>query len=206
VLKVLARRGGISSFSEIKHESGIKDSVLVHHLNRLRGLSVIQSDVRGTYRLTYRTPLCFVLGDTRRERFAYLGLLGKKETHGKPETEVALELLKKEAIVPELVYVLTSLDALKDWEKEKLTHQWILCYQDEIIDIDTVKNKVRRQLESLLQQYIVILDCTSSTKPATIAYYNLAQQYQAPLIYVYEDTQKMKWLISRTALMQNFGL
>jgi len=51
--------------------------------------------------------------------------------------------------------------------------RWILCYEDEIINIDTIKDKVTPQLESLMKDFIVIIDCTSATKPATIAYYEL---------------------------------
>jgi len=85
-------------------------------------------------------------------------------------------------------------------------HQWILCYEEEIIDIDAVKNKVSPQLESLLKNYVVIMDCTSATKPATIAYYELAQTYCIPLIYVYEETKKLKWLISKETIKTKFGM
>lgn len=83
-------------------------------------------------------------------------------------------------------------------------YQWILCYEEEIIDIDVVKNKVTPQLENLLKNHIVIMDCTSATKPATIAYYELARIYCVPLVYVYEETEKLKWLISKETIKRRF--
>jgi len=46
--------------------------------------------------------------------------------------------------------------------------------------VDTLlraREKVRPQLEGLLKDHVVVLDCTSATKPSTIAYYELAQTY-----------------------------
>ncbi|MEM3694321.1 MAG: hypothetical protein QXI39_09920 [Candidatus Bathyarchaeia archaeon] len=73
-----------------------------------------------------------------------------------------------------------------------------------MIDIDAVKERVRPQLESLLRSHVVIMDCASLTKPATIAYYELAREYRVPLIYVYEDTKRLKWLISKEDLLRSF--
>lgn len=68
-----------------------------------------------------------------------------------------------------------------------LPYQWILCYEDEIINVDAVKQKVTTQLLSLLRDYIVVMDYTSATKPATIAHHELAQKLWIPLIYTYEE-------------------
>jgi len=111
-----------------------------------------------------------------------------------------------EGIQPQLTYVVTSPEALDEWKEMRLPYQWILCYEDEIIDIDSIRDKVRPQLEGLLKDYIVILDCTSATKPATIAYYELAQAYMTPLIYVYEDTKQLKWLLSRESIKKRLRL
>jgi len=200
VLEALAKKGGLATFSEIEELSGVKGSVLTHHLNRLRRFNVIEKEVRGTYRLKYKTPWCFIFEPEKRVSTAYFGLLGRKETHEIPEPKVALELLEKEGIKPNLIYVITSPEALNDWKNLKLPYQWILCYEEEIIDVDAVKKKVTPQLTSLLRDYKVIMDCTSATKPATIAYYELAQNFWTPLIYVYEETNKLKWLISKKVM------
>lgn len=206
IVKALAEKGGIAAFSEIETVSGVKGSLLAHHLNRLQSLNVIEREVKGTYRLTYKTPLCYIFDKTAKMAIAYFGLLGRRESRVKPETNVALELLRREGVNSKLTYVVTSPEALNEWKELKLPYQWILCYEEEIIDIDAVKNKVTPQLESLLKNHVVIMDCTSATKPATIAYYELAQAYCIPLIYVYEETKKLKWLISKETIKRKFGI
>lgn len=206
VIQAIAKAGGVSSFSDIRKASGIKDSTLVHHLNRLQVLNVIEKEVKGTYRLKYKTPLCYIFLERSSIPMAYLGLLGRRDKRIEPETKVALELLSKEGINPQLIYVVTSMEALNEWKDLKLPYQWILCYEDEIIDIDAVKKKIKPQLDSLLKDYIVFMDCTSATKPATIAYYELAQQYHTPLLYVYEEKRKLKWLISKETIKNRLNI
>ena len=107
---------------------------------------------------------------------------------------------------PDLAYVVTSPDALNNWKTLKPPYQWILCYEDEIIDADSVKRKTAPQLLSLLRDYIVIMDCTAATKPSTIAYYELAQEFCVPLIYIYEEKKQLKWLISQETIKAKLGL
>ncbi len=164
-----------------------ESSILNNHLNRLQRLGVIQREVKGTYRLRFKTPLYFIFKPKQEIPIAYFGLLGRKETWTEPEPRIAMKLLEKEKIKPDLIYVVTSPDALNDWKQLKLQYQWILCYEDEIININAIKKKVIPQLLSLLKDYVVIMDCTSATKPATIAYYELAQKFWIPLIYISEE-------------------
>lgn len=204
ILEALAKNGGVLNFAQIEKLSGVRGSTLNHHLNRLIKLNIISKEVKGTYKLKFKTPLCYIFG--AEISFAYFGLLGKRLERKEPETKVALELLKKERIEPALVYVATSPEALNEWKDLKLPYHWILLYEEQIIDVDAVKKSIEPQLESLLKEYIVILDCTSATKPATIAYYELAQKYCTPLIYVYEETRKLSWLISKDTLKTKFGI
>jgi len=205
VLEAVAEKGGIASFSQVKEATGINSPVLTYHLDILQRLNILEKEARGTYRLKYKTPLCWIFGAIN-VPIAYLGLLGRRESRSEPETKTALGLLEKEKIGPKFTYVLTSPEALGEWKELKLPYQWILCYEDEIVDIDAIKNKVTPQLESLLRDYIVIIDCTSATKPATIAYYELAQTYHAPLIYVYEEKKQLKWLISKDNIRQKLKI
>ncbi|MEM2703056.1 MAG: winged helix-turn-helix domain-containing protein [Candidatus Bathyarchaeia archaeon] len=202
IIEAIAKARGVASFSEIQSLSGVKDSVLTHHLNRLQRFHVIEKEVKGTYRLTYKTPLCFIYPPKTRIPIAYFGLLGKKDSRKEPEPQFAIKILEGEGLRPDLAYVTTSPEALNDWKDIKLPYQWILCYEDEIANVDAVKRKVLPQLESLLRNYIVIMDCTSATKPATIAYYEIAQTYLIPLIYIYEETKELKWLISRETIKE----
>jgi len=195
----LAKLGGIANFSQIQRLSGIKGSTLTHNLNILVRFNVIEKEVKGTYRLKYMTPLCYLFCEKLLPT-AYLGLLGRRNNREKPETEAALELLRAEGYQPNSVHVLTSIEALHEWKTLKLPYQWILCYEEEIVDIDSVKRKAEQRLKILLKDHIVIIDCTSATKPATIAYYELAQTYQTPLIYIYEEKRKLKWLKTRQTI------
>ena len=204
VVEAISKSGGVTTFSKISKATGLRGSVLTHHLNKLEQLGILKKEVRGTYKLRFKTPLCFIYG--AETPYVYLGLLGKRNSREVSETEVALSLLKKEGIKPILTYVLTSFEALNQWAEKKLPYQWILCYDEEIIDIELVKKKIRPQLEALLKDYIVILDCTSATKPATIAYYELAQEYLTPLIYIYEEKKKLLWLISKDTIRKALGL
>jgi len=154
---------------------------------------VVEKEVKGTYRLKYMTPLCYLFSE-KHLPIAYLDLLGRRNSRDKPETETALELLMAEGYQPDSIHVLTSTEALHEWKTLKLPYQWILCYEDEIVDIDSVRRKAEQRLKILLKDHIVIIDCTSATKPATIAYYELAQIYQTPLIYIYEGKKELKWL------------
>ena len=195
----LAKLGGVASFSQIQKLSGIKGSTLTHNLNILVRFNVVEKEVKGTYRLKYMTPLCYLFSD-RPLPTAYLGLLGRRNSREKPETETALELLRVEGCQPDSIHVLTSTEALHEWEDLRLPYQWILCYEEEIVDIDSVKRRAEQRLKSLLKDHIVIIDCTSATKPATIAYYELAQTYQTPLIYIYEEKKELKWLKSKQTI------
>lgn len=116
IVQALATKGGIATFSEIETVSGVKGSLLAHHLNRLQRLSVIEREVKGTYRLTYKTPLCYVFDKAAKMTIAYFGLLGRRKSRLKPETSVALELLRREGVNSKLTYVVTSPEALNEWK------------------------------------------------------------------------------------------
>jgi hypothetical protein len=201
VAMALATLGGIANFAQIQTLSGIKGSTLVHNLNILIKFKIVEKQVKGTYRLKYLTPLCYLFGE-KHPSVAYLGLLGRRDGRERPETETALELLNARGYQPSSIHVLTSIEALHEWADLKLPYQWILCYEEEIVDIDSVKRKAEKVLQSLLKDHLVIIDCTSATKPATIAYYELAQTYQTPLIYIYEEKKKLKWLKDKQAIKE----
>jgi hypothetical protein len=195
VVQAIATAGGISSFSEIETSSGVNGSTLVYHLNRLIMYSIVSSPSKGSYELVYRTPFC-LLDDNIREA-SYFGLLGRRAGRGEPEPEVACALLSTEGMKMDSMHVVTSPDALTEWSSDKLPYQWLLCYEDEIIDIEKVVKKVEGPLLELMRKGLVVLDCTSATKPASLAFYYLAQKYLVPLVYVYEEKRELRWLLSR---------
>lgn len=202
----LAELDGVSSFAELERCSKVEGNLLLHHLNRLQSLGVVEKEGRGTYRLRYKTPLCFISEEFKGTSIVYFGLLGRRGERREPETTTAIDLLRKERIEPKLIYVVTSPEAMNEWKSLRLPFQWILCYEDEIVDIDAIREKVRPQMESLLRDHVVIMDCTSSTKPATIAYYQLAEEHMVPLIYVYEEKRQLRWLISRADIRKRLRI
>ena len=207
IVKAISQMQGVTSFSNIERSTGVKANVLTHNLRKLQKFRVIDMVTKGTYKLRYRTPLCYICQQqSKHTDVVYVGLLGKKDSRQIPETAVALQLLASTQLYPKLVYVSTSIDGLESWRNLKLPYYWITLYEDEIFDIDTIKQKIRPQLESLLREFLVILDCTSATKPATVAYYELAREYLIPLVYVYEQSKKLKWLISTDSLAKTLFL
>jgi hypothetical protein len=204
VTQTIAKLGGIAKFSDIESNCQVKGSTLIYHINRLIQSNVLKSLAKGTYGLRFKTPMSYLFGtDTP---IAYVGLLGRRNNRSIPVTDVAVKLLEIEKHPVQLKYVVSTPDALQEWSPLKPDCQWLLCYEDEIFDIDSIKNKVRPQLEALLKDNIVILDCTSATKPASIAFYELAQEYLIPLIYVYENNQSIKWLISKDSIIKKLRM
>jgi len=204
IMASIAGLGGVAGFSDIEAASGVRGSTLVYHLNKMVAYGLLSNPVKGTYELTYKTPLCYIYGNGK-EKVAYLGLLGRREGRASPEPEVASRLLLREGMTVDSMHVVTSPDALSDWSPHKLPYQWILCYEDEIIDIGMVVGKVEPVLRELLRERIVVMDCTSATKPASLAFYQLAERYLIPLVYVYEERGLLRWLISREELAGRLG-
>jgi hypothetical protein len=112
--------------------------------------------------MIYRTPLCFLFDG--KVPYAYLGLLVRRQEGRDPEPLVALRLLEAEGIKPDFACVLTSPEALSQWKNERLPYPWILCYDEEVIDIDAIKERARPQLENLIRSHKLIMDCTSLTQ------------------------------------------
>lgn len=213
IIKAIAEEGGIARFSTIARITGVRDNVLVHHLNGLRQLGIVEStvpaDSGGPYLLTYKTPLCFIFSQQQKDSeqsMVYMGLLGERDGRKESETAVALQLLKKDrGIKFDSTCVVTSVESAQQWSDiEGSRDEWILLTNKQVSDIDSIKRKVESVLTRLIKQNMVIMDCTSLTKPATIAMYELAQKYLIPLVYVYEPQRKLKWLISRETLLQRF--
>jgi len=194
VVRSLASIGGFASFSDIEKTSGVRGSTLVYHLNRLIAYGLVSTPSKGAYELVYKTPFCQPWGDQL--EVAYFGLLGRRSERHEPEPEVARALLAQNRLRVDTMHVVTSPDALSEWSSDRLPYEWILCYEDEIIDVEKVVMKMEKPLVDLLKKSIVVLDCTSATKPASLAFYQLAEKYLVPLIYVYEERRELRWLLS----------
>lgn len=177
-----------------------------YHLERY---NFVVREGRGLIKLKYKTPLCWI-ANTPGVSFAYLGLLGKGP-YEKTETETAIALLKKEGINPKKIIVVTSQEAIGYWrgriDSNLLSRiNWrALDDKKELSDIDKVEEVLKPQIIELMKDYILIMDLTSGPRPAGIAYYETALQFRVPLIYVYEPTKRLRWLISKEKLTKEVG-
>ncbi|MGQ9720805.1 MAG: hypothetical protein ACUVXA_05720 [Candidatus Jordarchaeum sp.] len=123
--------------------------------------------------------------------------MGERSEREESETETAISLLKEKGISFEKIVVATTHGAVAEWED--ITHlnvEWCLLSDEEISRVSEVEEKVMPRLLGLLRNYKVVMDCTSATKPATIAYYRLASKFKVPLVYVYEKRRELVWIVS----------
>ncbi|MEM2910442.1 MAG: hypothetical protein QXO01_05200 [Nitrososphaerota archaeon] len=213
ILLYLARTGGRARFYEIYQHLGgetrISKSTLKSRLDALSNLGVITYH-EGVAELTNKSTLCYVVSS--RIPYAYMGLLGirgEAEDY-ESETETSIKLLKEEGIEFDRIYVVTTPEALESWSSYIKDNIWkrielISVRVDEMNEIDKMMNRVRPRLLELIRQSIVIIDCTSGTRPAGIAFYTLAEKYKLPLIYVYKEAKKIYWLKSRQSIKKELS-
>ncbi|MDW7977786.1 MAG: hypothetical protein RMH74_03165 [Candidatus Caldarchaeum sp.] len=88
------------------------------------------------------------------------------------------------------------------WSRIKLLSVTV----NEMNSVDRMMERVENSLTELMRNFIVVLDCTSGTRPAGIAFYALAEKHRLPLVYVYKDRQVVYWLKSRDDLRKEIGL
>ena len=207
ILGLLLKEGKELHFSELQAKLDIpasKKSTLYTNIEALRQLNFITRDKRGPIRLRFKTPLCFIAG-TPNVPYAYLGLLGVKDEREVSETETAVRIFSDLGFKFDRVIVVTTQEAIGSWSNAidpKLRIEWHTLTKEELNRIERVKDRVTPKLFELMERFNVIMDCTSGTRPAGIAYYNLATQHKVPLIYVYEPEKELIWLISKEDLKE----
>ncbi|MEM2145878.1 MAG: hypothetical protein QW279_10990 [Candidatus Jordarchaeaceae archaeon] len=194
VLEGLTRAGGMVRFNELHKIVEIPKSSLEYTLTVLEKRGIIKRE-SGSIRLQYTTPLCYLFDSP--SAYAYLGLLGEKSEREESETETAINLLEGKGFKFERKVVATTHGAVAEWENiAHLNIDWCLLSDEEISRVNMVKEKLLPRLIELVKNYKVVMDCTSATKPATIAYYQLAAMFKVPLIYVYEKRRELIWIVS----------
>lgn len=208
ILEELAKAGGQNQSLPLKGSVGLSQNTFGHQINILRMNNVISIE-GDKIRLERKTPLCYIFNSTKIP-YAYLGLLGERKGRSESETETALKLLAKENFPKEnsqsekdqkheiKVTVFETYKSIPEWENITPSNiNWHLLRDEEITNVKTVEEKVEQVLKELIRNHILVMDCTALNKPATIAYYKLAEKYMIPLIYVYEDEKELIWLISK---------
>ena len=192
ILKSLC--SGPKRFSQLKRETQLNDALLLHYLRKLLRYGIITREAEKTYKLRFKVPICYLFLNFH--PCTYLGFLGLRQEREIPEPIIALNLLRRLRIIPTKNYIFTTSDALASWKGYELSDFSIkLLSKDDLLDIDAIEERVERVVIEEAKTNLLIMDCTSLTKTATIAMYNLARRYYIPLIYVYEETKELVWLI-----------
>jgi hypothetical protein len=205
ILGLLLKHGRESRSGEFLELLGIPSknkSSLSNNLDVLERFNFIARAKRGPIRLKFKTPLCFV-ANTPNVPYAYLGLLGVKDKREISETETAVKILGSLGLRFERIVVITTPEAVGSWSgaiSPELRIEWHTLSKDELNKIEKVEERVKPKLAELMEKYVLIMDCTSGTRPAGIAYYKLATRYKIPLIHVYEPEKELVWLISKEDL------
>jgi DNA-directed RNA polymerase subunit K/omega len=227
ILRLLGEKGGVAGFNDIasylKSLRGAKErepSVAKHLIGILEEHDIIQR-VRiegGPYALKYKTPFCWLFGKDRVE-YVYFGLLGAWRPPGREiVTKTALNLLKNDGYQVSQIHILTTQSGYDAWRKEldelrkeyqelrrsDILHYY-LCPEQEVDDFGVIKRIIEPFIQSLLRDYVVILDGTGLTKPATLAMYELARKYCIPMIYVYEAERRLHWCVSKESISERLG-
>ncbi len=210
-LWTIAELGGRARLKDLQKKIKASKSTLSSRLAALADKGLVTYEA-GFAELVYKTPLCY-LANIENIPYAYVGLLGKPlpVEHREPETETAISLLREEGITIDKILVATTKDAIEEWtpimspELRAMLDFAILDIR-EMNSIEAVMDRMTRRILDLTRRYITILDCTSGTRPAGIAYYAIADKLKTPLIYVYADEKRIYWLKNRRTLITELNL
>ena len=224
ILAHIVKRGGAMRYSEIKRKLKMADGTLNHNLNRLMAEGLLEKvGDTGLYRLPTKTPWLFFSENKEelKKSLVYVGLLGMmRDEIEEPVYRTAISLLSKEpdpsmdprtwglGIKPRYVYIVTSEEAKNSWTGLHDVDNWILLTQDDLWDIDKVKEKLLKAIEPLMRDHAIILDSTGDGKPPALAFYEVASDKLIPLIYVHRTptVRKLRWLISPDDILRRLGL
>ncbi len=200
ILMYAAKECSPIRFSDIQYLVELDSSGVTYKLKKLERLGLMKKLGKGSYVLRYKTPLCFIANEKHANM--YIGMLGLRNERDVPEPEIALELLREQGINIDEAHIFATEKTVEEW-KEKLGK-----YALYILSIEELKRieKMEKKLEDLYTRYmhekVIILDCTSLTKTATIAFYKIATKHYAPLIYIYEHTKELIWLQNRKIIKE----
>jgi DNA-binding transcriptional ArsR family regulator len=217
IIQFIAENGGSATYKEILDATSLTPSTIRHHLARLEiDFHLIRErKSRSPYSLVHRSPLCFIFSKRQGKKITYFGLLGKRDERDRdPETITAKEILDRKGFEIESAYVLTTHSGIQSWSAEKrleeLNISWIVCSDKDVGSIQALTHKIWKRVSSELENHFVLMDCTSLTKPATIAYFKIASTLMLPLIYVSEENKTLTWIISieeiRNLILNGRGL
>ncbi|MGQ4891697.1 MAG: hypothetical protein ACP6IP_04315 [Candidatus Njordarchaeia archaeon] len=188
------------SFGDLQTLTEIDSSSLSYKLKKLEKLGLIEKLGKGSYILRYKTPLCF-LANVKNANM-YLGMLGLKESRSEPEPDAAINLLKQYGISIKEAHILATKRTVEDWSQTLSNYTMHLLTDEELLRIEKMEKRLEKIYTKYMHNKVMILDCTSLTKTATIAFYRIATKYYAPLIYIYEQTKELIWLQDQNTIKE----
>lgn len=204
IIKFLAMKFNAVRFSEIQKKTELSSALLAYKLQKLIKIGLVKKITSGTYEIRYKTPLCYIYCD--KPEYTYIGLLGLKQGRDLPEPLVALKLLEKEKIKPVKNYVLATKESISDWSGYLENFNIRTLKTEDTLNIEKIEKILENIILKERDKTVIILDCTSLTKTATIAFYKQAIKHHTPLIYIYEHTKTLIWLQSKTEITKNLNL
>jgi len=222
LLLKIAENGGRAKFNELLGVVGgeeDKKPTLYSRLKRLEQLGYIKY-YSGVATLVSKTPLCFVMAAD--VDYAYVGLLGRKvwPEINEPEPITAISKLAEKGLRIRKIVIVTTQEAYGDWASyiQKYSQyrdiDWKMITIKQMNNIQAVADIVEPKVFELSKQYIPILDCTSGTRPAGIAYHEIAHTLMTPLIYVYTSKEfgehgevvEVNWLKNQEKMAEELRL
>lgn len=218
ILMELVKSNEPTHYATLKKRLNMADGTLRYNLARLESAKLVtRVGIHGPYKLSRATPWLILRSELSSDKLAYLGLIGMKGEADEPITVSTIKALREEGIAVDPqsgseVVLVTSREGFESWEGDlellELVTSWIICEGRELWDIESVENKVKRVLNSLTREKLVVLDGTGDGKPAALALYRLANTMDIPLVYLHRESAEkhLRWLVSKKDIMKKYGI
>lgn len=198
ILMYAARECGPIRFSDLQLLFELDSSGLTYKLKKLEKLGLIKKLGKGSYVVRYKTPLCFIRDVKHADM--YIGMLGLRNGRDTPEPEIALQLLKQQGINIGEAHIFATGNTVEEWKGKLGKYAVYILNMEELKRIEKMEKRLEDLYIKHMHNKVIILDCTSLTKTATIAFYKIATKYYTPLIYIYEHTKELIWLQSQETI------
>ena len=201
ILKIVAMKGK-ASLGDIRRELNAPPSTLSYWLNVLVWKGLLTKEGKGIYRLKRQTPLGFLSKNIPK---AYVGLVGMRLGREKPEWITALEKLSKNCFIIEKVVLISSPEALSEWEEyHNPSIEWRVFAEDVLFSPKEAEKCIRKVLEEVAETHALVADITSGPRTAGISLYRVASEFYAPIIYLREDTQELVWIKTVEEIVKDY--
>ena len=212
IVRAICSSGGSARFSDIVRFVLNRGSFdrhrirqrIYYHLKRMCTRGILVRKSKGIYELNTIAPFCLI--GLEYPHFSYIGGLGRRLGREEPEPLVATNKLEEELSKKFSGFrfarkiIITTPEASDEWRDiiDKLSgmgFEFIMVSSSTLVDIRKMGDYLTSIVDRLKAGSIPIIDCTSLTKIYTIAAIEVATRECLPVIYIYEDTGELYWLI-----------